>query len=189
MLRRVFNAYFLEDKPFRDTVIDMLDSLCSQVKKTNHTVLALCVYCACVLLHRGQTLVQVSCWFKVSDKSVLPLFKKVSQAWSSKRWYKKLMSCVCVEKTDTLSRHVFELDCVPDNIRHRVVNYSKQVYNQIHKQFQGIQTKTLNAVCVHIACTVLKVDIPSEIFCKEMCVSQSTLSKTLLAVQKALQKN
>ncbi|NBP00484.1 MAG: hypothetical protein EBU90_10250 [Proteobacteria bacterium] len=166
----------------------MLSSLGEKCTKTNHSVLALCVYCACMLLHRGQTLTQVSSWFKVSDKSVLALFEKVSSAWSSTVWYKTLMSLV-VEKTDVLSRHIFELDCVPHNLKHRVVNYSKQVYNQIHTKFQGIRTKTLNAVCVHIACTVLEVNVPIKDFCIEMCVSESTLLKTLKSVQKALRND
>ena len=160
----------------------MLSSLGEKGTKKNHSVLALCVYCACVLLHRGQTLTQVSNWFKVSDKSVLALFEKVSSAWSTTAWYKTLMSLV-VEKRDVLSRHIFELDCVPHKLKHRVVSYSKQVYNQIHTKFQGIRTKTLNAVCVHIACTVLNVNVPMHDFCMEMCVSQSTLLKTLKDVQ------
>jgi transcription initiation factor TFIIIB Brf1 subunit/transcription initiation factor TFIIB len=160
--------------------------------RKKQALMALSTYCASLYLKRGITIETVQHVFKISKTQMWVLFKdtSVKEIWSKQRWYKQLLICVS-NRTDRLSRTIYELDCIPYDHIHKVIKHSKSLYEKVHSypQVSSLKSYTLQATCIYIACKILDIKISKKVLCESLNVCCVTISKNEKLIQKALVKH
>ncbi|NBU34418.1 hypothetical protein EB118_11680 [bacterium] len=181
-LKRVLDAYFLEDTQLHDTVYSILEVFNPRPKTL--AIQAAGVYCACVLHKRGLHLEQIADIFNVQVKSLRELLE--CEPIVSQKWYGEIVKN---DITTILRRMVYECECIPRKSLYRVISVACNVYKVVYKEIPQLKSRSTIACCVYVACKATRTKVPLEAFLKEFGISKANLNTTEKLLQEAVSRN
>ena len=146
-------------------------------KDKRRCLIALALYYVGMYYNRSMSIQQVCRQVDTDWKKTLAFLPKVLPLWSRKKWYIKLNNKKMAQ-TELLSRAVFDLTVVDDELKRPVLRVASNVYERV-RHYPGMnvaKSHTLMYCCIYIGCQVNHIKINRKKFCEHVHISLPTLN-------------